>query len=77
MPIPRPGQSAWVSLVTAAGLQEFTVLRRRLQQKEPRFAAECGLFARLTADAWAVDADGRELRVRGVFSQSWADGVEG
>ncbi|CAK9058039.1 unnamed protein product, partial [Durusdinium trenchii] len=30
--------------------QEFTVLRRRLQQKEPRFAAECGLFARLTAE---------------------------
>ena len=31
--------------------QEFTVLRRRLQQKEPRFAAECALFARLTVAA--------------------------
>ena len=30
--------------------QEFTVLRRRLQQKEPRFAAECALFARLTVE---------------------------
>eukprot|EP00930_Biecheleria_cincta_P032429 TRINITY_DN22508_c0_g1_i1.p1 TRINITY_DN22508_c0_g1~~TRINITY_DN22508_c0_g1_i1.p1 ORF type:complete len:4404 (-),score=1151.18 TRINITY_DN22508_c0_g1_i1:37-13248(-) len=30
--------------------QEFTVLRRRLQAREPRFAAECSLFARLTAD---------------------------
>ncbi|CAJ1425002.1 unnamed protein product, partial [Effrenium voratum] len=30
--------------------QEFTVLRRRLQAREPRFAAECALFARLTAE---------------------------
>ncbi|CAE8675039.1 unnamed protein product, partial [Polarella glacialis] len=30
--------------------QEFTVLRRRLQVREPRFAAECALFARLTAE---------------------------
>ncbi|CAE7720584.1 CEP290, partial [Symbiodinium sp. CCMP2456] len=30
--------------------QEFTVLRRRLQLREPRFAAEVALFTRLTAE---------------------------
>jgi len=58
--------------------QEFTVLRRRLQAHEPRFAAECALFGRITIELQRkLGLVGHwDTVVRAVAAQAAAGGYE-